>query len=160
MAIVPSIGDRVTILYDPGNPADARVRNIFLLVWLPILLMCLPVLIAAGIFWSIRRRRRSAGPVEPPWAGEQPDVVEGSPAVPRKLITADFMGTEPSPMDDQGRVRYRVKARAEIGDTIHRFVSDWIDEDPTLHYMQHGNTVDVWVDPNDPDSYEVTLPQE
>ncbi|MDJ0663011.1 MAG: DUF3592 domain-containing protein [Acidimicrobiia bacterium] len=159
-AIVPSIGDRVTILYDPGNPADARVRNLFLLVWLPILLICLPILIAAGIFWSIRRRRRMAGSQEPPWAGEQPGATQSDPVDGRELITADFMGTEPSPMDDQGRVRYRVKARAEIDDTIRRFVSDWMDEDPTLYYMQHGNKVDVWVDPNDPNFYEVTLPQE
>ena len=70
------------------------------------------------------------------------------------------MGAEPSQMDDEGRVRYRVKAHAELGDTIHRFVSDWVDEDPTLYYMQHGNVVEVWIDPNDPGSYEVTLPPE
>jgi hypothetical protein len=159
-AIVPTIGDRATILYDPDNPADARVRNVFLLIWLPILLMLLPILIAAGIFWSIRRRRRMAGPQPPPWVGDQARSAEDDPAGGRERITADFMGAEPSPMDDQGRVRYRVKARAEIGDTMHRFVSEWMDEDPTLHYMQHGNTVEVWMDPEDPDSYEVVLPAE
>lgn len=158
--IVPSIGDRATILYDPENPADARVRNVFLLVWLPTLLMLLPVLIASGIFWSVRRRRRMAGPQLPPWAGDQPQSARDDSADVRERIIADFMGAEPSPMDDRGRVRYRVKARAEIGDTQHRFVSDWMDEDPTLHYMQHGNTVEVWMDPEDPDSYEVVLPAE
>ena len=159
-AVVPSIGDRVTMLYDPANPADARVYNMFLLVWLPILLLLLPILIAAGIFWSIRRRRRLAGPQQPPWAEEQPGALEDDPGNMRERITADFMGTEPSPMDDRGRVRYRVKARAEIGDTLYRFVSEWMDEDPTLHYMQHGNIVDVWMDPDDPSSYEVALPDE
>ena len=159
-AIVPSIGDRVTMLYDPGNPADARVRNVFLLIWLPILLLLIPVLIAVGIFWAIRRRRQRAVPESPPWAGDQSQPEEPDPADGRQLIVADFMGTEPSPMDDQGRVRYRVKARAEIGDTMHRFRSAWMDEDPTLYYMQHGNKVDVWMDPDDPGSYEVVLPDE
>ncbi len=159
-AVVPSIGDRVTMLYDPANPADARVRNVFLLIWLPIILMLLPILIVAGIFWSIRRRRRMADPQQPPWASDQPRPDQVDPFDERERIVADFMGTEPSPMDDQGRVRYRVKARAEIGDTMHRFRSEWMDEDPTLYYMQHGNKVDVWIDPDDPNSYEVALPDE
>ena len=159
-AVVPRIGDRVTMLYDPANPANARVYNIFLLIWLPFLLLLLPILIAAGIFWSIRRRRRLAGPPQPPWADEQLGAVADDPNNLRERITADFMGTEPSPMDDQGRVRYRVKARAEIGDTMHRFVGEWMDEDPTLYFMRHGNTVEVWVDPEYPSSYEVVLPAE
>ena len=167
-AIVPSIGDRVTMLYDPGNPSDARVRNVFLLIWLPFLLMLIPILIVAGIFWGIRRRRRRQDQA-PPWAeqipGDQPqwplpDPDGESAAADRVLVEATFMGTEPSQMDDRGRVRYRVKARAEIGDTLHRFRSDWIDEDPTLYYMQHGNKVDVWMDPDDASSYEVILPDE
>lgn len=157
--IVPSLGDTKTILYNPDNPADARVHNVFLLLWLPILLMLLPILIAAGIFWSIRRRRRVAGPQPPPWTGGQPEPVSEDSAN-RTKIEAIFMGAEPSPMDDQGRVRYRVKARAEIGDTVHRFVSGWMDDDPTLHYMQHGNKVEVWMDPKDPGSYEVVVPAE
>ena len=158
--LVPTIGDSRTMLYDPGNPADARVRNIFLLIWLPVILMLLPILMAAGVFWSIRRRRRSMSE-QPPWAEDLPVVVPNAlGAAHRSKITASFMGTEPSQMDDQGRVRYRVNARAEIGDTIHRFVSDWMDEDPTLYYMQHGNTVDIWMDPDDPSSYEVVLPPE
>ena len=159
-AVVPSIGDRVTMLYDPANPADARVRNVFLLIWLPIILMLLPILIVAGISWSIRRRRRMADQQQPPWASDQPRPGQVDPFDERERIVADFMGTEPSPMDDQGRVRYRVKARAEIGDTMHRFRSEWMDEDPTLYYMQHGNKVDVWIDPDDPNSYEVALPDE
>ena len=159
-AVVPSIGDRVTMLYDPANPADARVHNVFLLIWLPILLILIPILIAAGVFWSVRRRRRRAGPELPPWAGDLPQPDQGAPSDERNRIVADFMGTEPSPMDDRGRVRYRVKARAEIGDTTHRFRSEWMDEDPTLYYMQHGNKVDVWIDPDNPGSYEVALPDE
>ena len=68
------------------------------------------------------------------------------------------MGTEPSQMDDQGRVRYRVKARIEVDGVLHRFRSEWVDEDPTLYYMQHGNKVEVRVDPNDLTQYEVVLP--
>lgn len=161
-AIVPRIGDARPILYDPADPADARVRNIFLLIWLPFLLMLLPILIAAGIFWSIRRRHRITSQA-PPWVDRQPGPTtpfEPPVAPARDRITASFMGTEPSQMDDQGRVRYRVKARAEINDVIHRFVGDWMDEDPTLYYMERGNTVDVWVDPADPGSYEVALPPE
>ncbi len=159
-AIIPTVGDTRTMLYDPANPADARVRNLFLLIWLPVILMLLPILIAAGIFWSIRRRRNRAAPQQPPWAEDVPVAIPDFGTGERSRITASFMGAEPSQMDDEGRVRYRVKAHAEIGDTIHRFVSDWVDEDPTLYYMQHGNVVEVWIDPNDPGSYEVTLPPE
>ena len=68
------------------------------------------------------------------------------------------MGTEPSQMDARGRVRYRVKARAEIDGSLHRFLSEWLEEDPTLYYMKHGNKVEVRIDPQDPTSYEVVLP--
>ena len=70
------------------------------------------------------------------------------------------MGTEPSQMDDQGNVRYRVKARAEIDGVIHRFRGHWQNEDPTLLFMELGNKVQVRVDPNDPSSYQVLMPSE
>jgi len=164
---VPDIGDRKTILYNPDDPWDARVNNRFLLIWLPLMLMLIPILIAVGVFWGTRRRQSPT--TEPPWAApaseEQPDWPASHPAPDpftleplRTTIDAMFMGTEPSPMDDQGRVRYRVKARAEIDGEVHRFRSEWMDEDPTLYYMQHGNKVDVRIDPDDPAQYEVILP--
>ncbi|MCP3998579.1 MAG: DUF3592 domain-containing protein [bacterium] len=174
--LVPNIGDTRTILYNPADPTDARVRNIFLLVWLPIILMAIPLLIAGFVFWRMARRRRMSD-VAPPWAdqipGEQPQwnqpqqhgterqTAPGWQAVDpsaSQVIEAIFMGTEPSQMDDQGRVRYRVKARAELAGEIHRFRSEWMDEDPTLYYMQHGNKVDVRVSSGNPADYEVILP--
>ncbi len=163
--VIPDIGDRRTILYNPGNPADARVHNLFLLIWLPIILMAIPVLIAVGIFWAMRRRRLVADQA-PPWSGEVPiqlpdwttqPPVSSPPA--GTVIEATFMGTEPSQMDERGKVRYRVKARVEIDGEIHRFRSEWMDDDPTLHYMQLGNKVGVKIDPNDPSVYEVLLPE-
>lgn len=168
--VIPEIGDRRTILYNPADPSDARVHNIFLLVWLPVILMAVPVLIAIGIFWGMRRRRVLADQA-PPWSQEvaegQPEWATANPAPdwidvrsePTTTIEATFMGTEPSQMDERGRVRYRVKARAEIEDEIHRFRSDWVDEDPTLQFMQLGNKVEVRIDPRDPSVYEVVLPQ-
>ncbi len=168
--LVPEIGDTRTILYDPGDPRDARIRNVFVLIWLPIILIGIATLIVFIIFWAMRRRRRVADQA-PPWAeqipAEQPewstqppwDAPSPAPASPSETLEATFMGTEPSQMDDQGRVRYRVKARVEIDGQMHRFRSDWVDEDPTLYYMQHGNKVEVRVDPNDLTRYEVVLPQ-
>ncbi len=160
--IVPDIGDRRTILYNPGSPSDARVYNLFLLIWLPLILMVIPVLIAVGVLWGIRRRQRMADEA-PPWVDEIPTTEwpapQPEPDTPAMTaIEATFMGTEPSQMDERGNVRYRVKARAEIDDVIHRFRSEWLDEDPTLYYMQHENKVEVRIDPSDPSSYQVTLP--
>lgn len=176
--LVPDVGDTRTILYNPADPIDARVRNVFLLVWLPIILMGIPLLIAGGIFWSMARKRRMSD-VAPPWAdqipAQQPQWDPPQPQQPGterstappwqaiepgslRAIEAIFMGTEPSQMDDQGVVRYRVKARAEIDGEIHRFRSEWMDEDPTLYYMQHGNKVEVRVNPGNLEDYEVILP--
>ncbi|MCP4225165.1 MAG: hypothetical protein GY773_17650 [Actinomycetia bacterium] len=68
------------------------------------------------------------------------------------------MGAEPSQMDAAGAVQYRVKASAEIDGTTHRFVGDWLDDDPTLMLMQLGNKVEVRIDPSNPSSYEVIVP--
>ena len=73
-------------------------------------------------------------------------------------IEADFMGAEPSEMDASGAVRYRIRARAEMGSEIRRFVGEWLDEDPTLTLMQTGNKVTVIVDPSDPSRYQVVFP--
>ena len=168
-ALIPSLGDTRKILYDPSDPNDARVRNIFLLIWLPILLMFIPVLIAIGVLWGIRRRLRIQDQA-PPWADQaQPNQPSGTPdatlppwnlpdAASRDVIEATFMGTEPSQMDSKGDVRYRVKARAEINGELIRFRSEWMDDDPTLYYMQHGNKVEVRIEPGNPSRYEVVLP--
>ena len=164
--LVPDIGDRRTLLYNPDDPTDVQVRSMLVLVWLPLLLLAIPLLILGGMFWaSIRRRRRQteiptqlSPATTPPWVSDAPASSTWDSPTGRMAIEAMFMGAEPSQMDDKGNVRYRVKARAEIDGTQYRFRSDWMEEDPTLHYMSHGNKVTVHVDPDDPAAYEVELP--
>jgi len=165
--LVPELGEVRTMLYDPSDPADVQVRSMFVLVGLPLILMAIPLLVLVAMVWSsVRRRRRATevptqlGPTTtPPWVVQSsPPGWEQSPESTRVAVEALFMGTEPSQMDADGHVRYRVKARAEINGDLHRFRSDWLDEDPTLYYMKHGNKVDVLVDPDDSTSYEVALP--
>lgn len=166
--LVPDIGDRKTLLYDPGNPNDARVRNIFILLIVPLLVLSIPLLVVLVLLWSAARRRRRETEVPtqlgqtspPPWASQTQSAPSWDPPadMARSTIEALFMGTEPSQMDAQGKIRYRVKARAEIDGVLHRFRSEWLNEDPTLYYMEHGNKVEVHVDPADPTSYEVVLP--
>ncbi len=165
--VVPDLGERKTLLYNPDEPGDARVRNYFLLLVLPVVLLAIPLLLLAALFWSMLRRSRQpqadvpgrgTDPI-PPWAPptEAPSDRDG-PAGESELIEATFMGTEPSQMDARGNVRYRVKARAEIEGEVHRFRGPWQDEDPTLLFMERGNKVMVRFDPNDPASYEVIVP--
>jgi hypothetical protein len=165
--LVPDLGDRRKLLYNPDQPGDARVQNYFLLLILPAVLLAIPLLILAALFWVALRRSRQpevafpgggAGPV-PPWAPpEESPVTLDEPGVSGDLIEATFMGTEPSQMDAQGNVQYRVKARAEIDGVMHRFRGPWQDEDPTLLFMERGNRVQVRIDPKDPSSYEVLMP--
>lgn len=165
--VVPDLGDRRTLLYNPNQPDDARVQNYFLLLILPLVLLAIPLLMLAAMLWATLRRSRQpeialpgggAGPV-PPWASPNESPVGlDEPEAAGEVIEATFMGTEPSQMDAQGNVRYRVKARAEIDGAIHRFRGPWQDEDPTLLFMERGNKVQVRLEPNDPSSYEVLLP--
>jgi hypothetical protein len=154
--VVPDIGDHRTLLYDPDNPAEARVRNWFLLLILPGILAVVPLLILAAMAGAWLRRRRAAIP-----AGVGP----GFPPLPVAggetgwaPVDATFMGAEPSQMDASGRVRYRATASAEIDGVTRRFLGDWQDEDPTLLFMSHGNTVVVLVDPDDPGRYRMVMP--
>lgn len=166
--LVPEIGDRRTILYNPANPADATVRSMLIMVWLPLVLLAIPLAILGVMLWMAIRRRRRANYVpthlgsdsSPPWATSEPTptVPWEPPSGDETSITAMFMGTEPSQMDADGNVRYRIKARAEIEGSLVRFRSGWLDTDPTLYYMEHGNQVEILIDPNDPTSYEVVLP--
>lgn len=170
--VVPDIGDRKTLLYNPDNPSDARVQNYFLLLGLPALLLAIPLVAIFGIVYArVRRSRRQLdvpAPIggAPPWEpGPDVQVPGGLPSSPSlrdadtAVIEATFMGTEPSQMDDRGRVRYRVKARAEIDGTIHRFRGDWVDDDPTLLFMEQGNKVEVRIDRRDPSVYKVIMPE-
>lgn len=161
--LVPGIGDTKTLLYNPDDPADARVKNLFLLLVLPGLLVGISALafFALLVTWARGAWTRQH---EPDWLSKG-TVREELPWAPpevgdrRVAITATFMGTEASPMDDQGRVRYRVRARAEIDGQIHRFESDWLDADPTLDLMQRGNQLEVRIDPGNPADYEVVVPR-
>lgn len=155
---VPDIGDTRTLLYNPDDPGDARVRNMFLLLILPAILALVPVLLLLAMVMTRIRRAKTAdswpAPASqvPPWS--QPEELD----LNRDTIEAIFMGTEPSQMDAKGNVQYRVKARAEIDGAIRRFVGKWVDEDPTLMFMDRGNKVEVRVDPADPTIYEVIMP--
>lgn len=157
--LVPDIGDEKTLLYNPDNPSDARVRNWFLLLVLPAIVLAIPFLILGALAWSfVRRRKRAADwpapevTTIPPW--DPPDALDSN----RQSVEAVFMGTEPSQMDAKGDVRYRVKAKAEIDGVVHRFAGPWVEEDPTLTFMEQGNKVEVRVDPLNPAAYEVVMP--
>lgn len=158
--VVPDIGDPKTLLYNPDNPGDARVSNMFLLLVLPVILLLIPLSILAVLgLAAVRRRNRSAGwtapeKAVPPWSLPQ------EPNSNRETIEAFFMGTEPSQMDAAGKVRYRVRAQAEIEGKLHRFQGEWVDEDPTLLFMERGNRVQVHIDPEDPSSYDLVMPSE
>jgi hypothetical protein len=163
--VVPELGDRKTLLYNPDRPGDARVQNYFLLLILPLVLLAIPLLILAAMFWVTLRRGRpqpvsaAGGSPVPPWAPpSEPPVVPDHGLATGEVIEATFMGTETSQMDDAGGVSYRVRARVEIDGAVHRFVGDWLEEDPTLLLMERGNKVWVRIDPSDPSSYEVLLP--
>jgi hypothetical protein len=165
--VVPDLGDRRALLYNPDQPGDARVQNYFLLLILPSVLLAIPLLLLAAMFWATLRRGRqlqvpvrggNAGPMPPSSSPTEPRVTLAEPAGAGEVIEATFMGTEPSQMDAQGNVRYRVKARAEIDGAIHRFLGPWQDEDPTLLFMERSNKVQVRFNPNDPASYEVIVP--
>ena len=164
---VPDVGDRKTLLYNPDDPSDARVQNYLLLLVLPVILPAIPIGILAALFWATLRQGRRpdivlpAGGTDPlpPWAPTtEPPVTLDESVVAGEVIEATFMGTEPSQMDAQGNVRYRVKARAEIDGVIHRFRGPWQNEDPTLLFMERGNKVEVRFNPNDPASSEVLMP--
>ncbi len=151
------IGESRALLYNPDNPQDARVRNLFLLVGLPGIVS----VVALGVVGLIGRAtvRRSRRSDAQPTAAPTPHPAWGEVVDPARVpIEADFMGAEPSQMDSSGIVRYRIKARAEIDGVLHRFVSEWLDEDPTLRLMEDGNKVEVRIDPSNPSSYEVIVP--
>lgn len=161
--LVPDLGDEKTLLYNPNDPDDARVRNLFLLIVLPGLLVGVALSIFMALILGTARRawQRRHGEAWPnleamPQQWETPDEpIEHQ----RETITATFMGTEASPMDAGGKVRYRIRARAEINGATYRFHSEWLDGDPTLDLMQLGNQVEVRIDPGDPGVYEVVVPQ-
>ncbi len=161
--LVPDVGDTRNLLYNPDDPRDARVRNTFTLLLLPGLLALIPLLVLVGIIVGMVRRSRRSGGEEalPPFrSGGAPPWPQPEPATEiRETVTAMFMGTETSPMGADGKVRYRVRAKAEIGDTEYRFLSDWLDDDPTLDLMQLGNQVEVRYTPGDPTDYEVVVPR-
>ncbi len=172
---VPKIGDRRTVYYDPNDPSDAVFRSFWTLWFFPIALIAVPAVIAVGVVLAaratIRRRARDGGivdAIESIASGTQEATADLMAQVMEavddrslrrrgRVIEADFMGAEPSPMDAAGAVRYRVRAQAEVGGEIRRYLSDWFDEDPTLRLMQTGNKVVVYVDPDDPDRYEVDV---
>lgn len=154
--VVPDIGDHRTLLYNPADPTDARVRNWFLLLVLPGIGFVVPLLILILVVVVSLRRARRAAMTAAAFPGRSLPIQSGPAG--RERIKAMFMGAEPSQMDATGRVRYRATASAEIDGVTRRFYGKWQDEDPTLLFMARGNTVEVLVDPNDPDSYRVVMP--
>lgn len=159
--VVPDLGDTRTLLYNPDNPADARVNNTLLLLVLPGLLVLIATLaLLALVVTSARRawqRQRKAD-----WLamGDRSVRAASVTSEPNRVtVTATFMGAEASPMDNEGRVRYRVRAKAEIEGKMQRFESEWLDEDPTLGLMQRGNLLEVSINPDDPTNYDVIIPE-
>lgn len=175
---VPEIGDRKQVLYNPDDPTDAVFRSFWTLWFLPILMIVIPAVILALIVYSVIRtaRRRARESEMIVFAGSPGEfrrtgveTIDIEPVDERteflpplgeggEPIEAMFMGAEPSPMDADGNVRYRITARAEIDGEVRRFTGPWLDEDPTLALMQQGNRVTVIVDPTDPARYRLVLP--
>ncbi|HSF86122.1 MAG TPA: DUF3592 domain-containing protein [Acidimicrobiia bacterium] len=173
-ALRPRIGDARTVLYDPQNPGDAVLGGFWSLWGAPLLMMLIPLLFIGGGVWAVtrvRRKSQSEGPGEvsgPNGPGDRHSIDDGQADVAyvpegfddnaARRIEALFMGVEPSPMDADGTIRYRIRARGEVDGESRRFLSGWLDEDPTLLLMQAGNRVEVLFDPADPGRYRVVLP--
>jgi hypothetical protein len=154
--VVPDIGDTRTLVYDPDDPADATGRSLILFIVLPGVFLLGSVIFGGLVIvfatHSGRRARARTG------VAESSLPAGALPPMGRELrIEADFMGVEPSPLGPEGDVRYRITAKAEIDGVVHRFTSDWMDEDPTLRLMERGNRVGVVIDPADPTRYRVEL---
>jgi hypothetical protein len=161
-ALVPDIGDARTVYYDPDDPTDAVFRSFWTFWFFPILLTALPALLVA-VLAAVnvgRMRSRNVAGVPVPPLGEVGPASPTSATRRGRRIEADFMGAEPSPLDDTGRVRYRIRAQAEVDGRMRRFLGEWLDEDPTLALMQGGNRVGVYLDPDDPEVYEIDFAPE
>ncbi len=157
---VPDIGDRRTVYYDVDDPSQAVSRGFWTLWFFPGLLTAIPLALLAGMigFAAYRRRKDSEGAsgigYAPPTMPDWRDTASASSA----NLVADFMGVEVGPMDDAGRMSYRVKAQTEIDGETYRFEGPWVDEDPTLDYMRAANKVAIQINPNDPRSYRLLGP--
>ena len=154
---VPDIGDIRTVYYDLDDPARAVSRGFWTLWFFPGLLIGIPVLLLVAMVGVAAYRRNAASAGGPVVESTMPGA-RAAPPAPDANLVADFMGVEVGPIDDDGRMSYRVKAQAEIDGEIHRFEGPWLDEDPTLDYMRAGNKVAVQINPNDPRSYRFIGP--
>jgi hypothetical protein len=163
-ALVPDIGDVRTVYYDPDDPADAVFRSFWTFWFFPILLTTLPALVVVLLVWlNLAQRHRSREAVGAPVPGSpagEPAASHGSPPSVIRIpganrIEADFMGAEPSQMDAAGRVRYRIRAQAEVDGRMRRFLGSWLDRDPTIDLMRAGNKVTVYLDPENPGRYQI-----
>ncbi len=158
---VPDIGDIRTVYYEVDDPSQAVSRGFWTLWFFPGLVAGIPVLLLVGLigFAAYTRRSNAEGDGG---LGSTPSAPYGfdSPPIRSADLVADFMGVEVGPMDDAGRVSYRVKAQTEVDGETYRFEGPWLDEDPTLDYMRAGNKVALEIDPNNPASYRLLGPAE
>jgi hypothetical protein len=159
---VPDIGDIRTVYYDIDNPSQAVSRGFWTLWFFPGLLAAIPILILVSMvgFAAYNRRKDAEGVTgigfTPPMATTELDT----PSMRSANLIADFMGVEVGPMDDAGRMSYRVRAQTEIDGEMYRFEGPWLEEDPTLEYMRAGNKVALQINPNDPQSYRLLGPSQ
>lgn len=159
---VPDIGDLRTVYYDVNDPSEAVSRGFWTLWFFPVLLTTIPLLLLVGMigFAAYNRRKDAEGATGIGYAPPvMPNAIEAPPVRNANLV-ADFMGVEVGPMDDDGRMSYRVKAQTEVNGEMYRFEGPWLEADPTLDYMRAGNKVALQINPNDPRSYRLLGPAE
>jgi hypothetical protein len=159
---VPDIGDVRTVYYDLDNPSQAVSRGFWTLWFIPGLLTAIPLLVLVAMvgFAAYNRRKNAEGATGIGFTPTMVPTALDASSVRSANLVADFMGVEVGPMDDAGRMSYRVKAQTEVDGEMYRFEGPWLDEDPTLDYMRAGNKVALQINPTDPRSYRLIGPAE
>jgi hypothetical protein len=141
----PSVGDRVEVLYDPDDPSDARLSGFLDLWFFPLVAGALALVCGVvGLVFLLRTRRPSKEDVE--WLRRHGRHVEG--ASPRVVYCTDIdiVGRSPYRLDVDVHDRSTNKVRVLQSQHI------WFDPEP---YLTDRKTIDVYLDPEDPDRYVV-----
>jgi hypothetical protein len=142
-----SPGDRVEVLYEPGDPAGARLNGFFDLWLLPLVLVPMAALFF-GFAWLLRRIMRGRKPEEVAWLLEHGRRLTGGS--PRVITDASI--------DIQGRSPFRVDV--DVHDPalneVRVLSSERLWFDPTP-FLAGRESVDVFVDPERPRRYLVDL---
>jgi Protein of unknown function (DUF3592) len=141
----PSVGDRVEVLYDPDDPDDARLSG-FLDLWLfPLVAGAIGIACGAiGGFIAWRTRRPSKEDVE--WLRRHGRRAEGASPRVVHCTDIDVVGSSPFRLDVDVHDRLTNKVRVLRSEYI------WFDPGP---YLTDRQTLDVYLDPEDPERYLV-----